>query len=167
MAHARPLATIALGRLPRGAEVEVLRAASAALELPKGARGIPFIFLAGGANDSAADQRVCGIACAPRIAPIAVFRGHRFNLGDDDNALECIVLGEREVGVFDIDDAKFGTETARHTWSKVKAARMSEKSLTLGLAGGALAWIALDPPPKEELAAALALFKRLELPVPA
>ncbi|MEW5849381.1 MAG: hypothetical protein AB2A00_11235 [Myxococcota bacterium] len=139
MAHAKPMTSIAHD-LPKGAEVEVLRAAAALLELPGDARGIPFVLLSGGSAHMPANKRVCGVALpGARGAPAQVLVGRRHG---GSAQLEAIVIGDAAIAAVGLDgySERFGRVTLREPLTEVKRADVDASWLSLQLARSTPSW---------------------------
>ncbi|MFZ5445693.1 MAG: hypothetical protein ACOZQL_37215 [Myxococcota bacterium] len=126
--ESRPSTVLKLGALPHGAEVELLRAAASALNLPAGARAIPFVLTG---------EHVCGVALSPPAGRVVgALVGHATG---PLVPLEAVVFTEAEVVAFGVDgySERFGAVTLRVPLERVLGADLDTSAgFALRLADG-------------------------------
>lgn len=161
MQWAKPIATVDLGKLPKGAEAELFRRVGAMRALPKSSRAIPLIFLEGGGTGKAASKHICSVALDKPLETRAVFRGET-DVGDD-SIEHCVFFGTDELIAVVTDlfiDGVFGKVAFRCPMKDLDSARVSEGHLALTIKGTTTTWLSAQPNPKQEIASIKALLKK-------
>lgn len=161
MQWAKPIATVDLGKLPKGAEADLFRRVAAIRALPKSSRAIPLIFLEGGGTGKAATKHICSVALEKPLETRAVFQGET---DDGDDSIEhSVFFGTDELIAVVTDlfvDGVFGKVAFRCPMKDLASARVSEGHLALTIKGKTTSWLSARPNPKTEISAIKGLLKK-------
>lgn len=111
-----PALTLELGKLPKGAELTVLREVAARLELASDNRAIPVSLVTG---QSKPKQHIVGAAFVKPLAAVTTLVGY-----GPETQLEALVIGQDELAVVNVDQgsARFGEVVLRAPLSEVNCA---------------------------------------------